>query len=240
MARSNAYRFREEWLQAALSELRPYFAECGYPLPEKIRAAIGFPSSGRKSSRVGETWHCRSSGDGFYEIFIRPDLAEPLEVLAVLCNKLIHCALPDDVSHGRKFRTASLTVGLSGKMHKAELKPLLRDRLQKLADSLGPLPHDSLNLAHDPMTGRPLDKPKRKGGRLIKAECPECAKGDMPYIIRVAASTLRKLGAPGCPVHGNPMAFELPLEDGSEEAGQVEVVEVEEGSETLERRRIGG
>jgi hypothetical protein len=42
MKSSNYHDTREGWLRAATNELRSYFAGCGYPLPDKIRFAIGF------------------------------------------------------------------------------------------------------------------------------------------------------------------------------------------------------
>jgi hypothetical protein len=170
VAKSNIREFREEWLQAATGQLRPYFLECGLEMPEKIRFAIAFPSTGRKGNRLGETWHSRSSGDGTYEIIIRSDLAEPVEVLAVLVNKLVHTVVPDDTSHGKRFRAVALKVGLSGKIHKAEPGPLLQKRLSEIADKLGPLPHAALNINDNPMTTKPLDRPKRDVG---KPHCPK-------------------------------------------------------------------
>jgi len=54
MKTPNIHNSRETWLRAAANELRPYFDSCGYQLPENIRFAIAFPSTGRKGKRVGE------------------------------------------------------------------------------------------------------------------------------------------------------------------------------------------
>jgi hypothetical protein len=213
VAKSNFRAFREEWLQDATRQLRPYFLECGLEVPEKIRFAIAFPSTGRKGNRLGETWHSRSSGDGTYEIIIRSDIAEPVEVLSVLVNKLVHTVVPDDASHGKRFRAVALKVGLSGKIHKAEPAPLLQKRLAEIADKLGPLPHAALNIEDNPMTTRPIDRPKKRGGRMLKAECLECAKDDKPYIIRIAAAPAREIGIPNCPKHGGMLSVDWPAED---------------------------
>ena len=53
---NNHQEFREGWLRAATAELGPYFASVGYPLPDDIRFAIAFTSTGRKgkvSANVG-------------------------------------------------------------------------------------------------------------------------------------------------------------------------------------------
>ena len=87
---ANRFDLREAWLRAATSELRPYFASVGFPLAENIRFAIAFLSTGRKGKRVGECWHSSTSDDSHYEIFIRADLAEPIDVLGVLAKELVH------------------------------------------------------------------------------------------------------------------------------------------------------
>lgn len=225
MAKSNVREFREEWLQDATGQLRPYFLECGLELPENIRFAIAFPSTGRKGNRLGETWSHRSSGDGTYEIIIRSDLAEPVEYLAVLVNKLVHTVIPDDESHGKRFRAVALKVGLSGKIHKAEPGPLLQKRLAEIADKLGPLPHAALNIEDNPMTTRPIDRPKKRGGRMLKAECLECAKDDKPYIIRIAAAPAREIGVPNCPKHGVLLSVDWPAEDEQGEAENADAAE---------------
>ena len=109
---NNHHEFREGWLRAATAELGPYFASVGYPLPDDIRFAIAFTSTGRKGKRVGECWHASASDDARYEIFIRADIANPIDVLGVLTKELIHTTLPADAGHGRLFKEAALKIGL--------------------------------------------------------------------------------------------------------------------------------
>ena len=45
----NCHEFREAWLRMATMELRPYFASAGYTVPENIRFAIAFTSTGRRA-----------------------------------------------------------------------------------------------------------------------------------------------------------------------------------------------
>ena|SRR5271170_1566057 len=111
---SNYHDTREGWLRAATNELRPFFTRCGFPLPEKIRFAIGFPSTGRKGNRVGECWHSSTSADEHYEIFIRADLDEPPKVLGVLVHELVHAVVPIDAKHGKKYRDVAVKIGLYG------------------------------------------------------------------------------------------------------------------------------
>jgi hypothetical protein len=213
-APSNRHEFRESWLRAAANELRPYFASCGYPLPDNIRLAIAFPSTGKKGKRLGECWHSGSSEDGAYEIFIRADISEPVEVLSVLVKELVHAAIPAaGVSHGKLFKPAAIKIGLQGKMRDAKPGVLLQTRLTQLAETLGPLPHARLHIAESPLVAVApipaaiaLDRPKKQRTRWLKAECE---KDDCGYTVRVSAKQARDVGPPHCPKHG-PMRVDLP------------------------------
>ena len=202
MKGSNYHDTREAWLRAATNELRPFFERCGYQLPENIRFAIAFPSTGRKGKRVGECWHSSTSADSAYEIFIRADLFEPEQVLGVLIKELVHTLLPADAGHGKEFRTAAMRIGLEGPMRQATPGPLLRERLQELAVSLGPLPHAQLYIEQQPMTIRGsigVDVPKKQSTRYRKAVCTDQT---CPYTVRVAMSHVTNIGPPHCPRHG--------------------------------------
>jgi hypothetical protein len=220
MKTPNIHTSREPWLRSAADELRPYFANCGLQLPDKIRYAIAFPSTGRKGKRVGECWHFSSSDDASYEIFIRADMSEPVEVLCVLVKELIHTALPPDSGHGKLFKAAAIKVGLQGPMREAKPGVLLQGRLLELAANLGPLPHASLHIEQSPLAAVAVsvDRPKKQRARMLKAECP--AK-DCGYTVRVASKWARDPGPPHCPKHGA-MAVEFPPATEDEpEAGEL-------------------
>jgi hypothetical protein len=205
---NNHHEFREGWLRAAADALRPYFASVGYPLPDDIRYAIAFTSTGRRGRRVGECWHSSSSSDARYEIFIRADLAEPVEVLSVLTKELLHTALPADAGHGRLFKDAALKIGLLPPLRMATPNALLKVKLEELALALGPLPHARLDINHDPLVavGIVVDRPKKQKARLLKAQCvnEECG-----YTLRVPIKWVRQPGPPHCPLHGA-MDVEMP------------------------------
>jgi hypothetical protein len=212
MKGSNLFDTREAWLRAAASELRQHFKSCGYELAENIRYAIAFPSTGRKGKRVGECWHCSSSADSSYEIFIRADLSDPEQVLAVQTKELVHTLLPTDAGHGKLFKTAATRIGLEGPMREAKPGPLLKDRLAVIAVGLGPLPHARLNLEQLPMTTRGtviVDAPKKQATRYRKAECMD---KDCGFTVRVTASHVRNIGPPHCPRHGA-MVVDMPVEE---------------------------
>jgi hypothetical protein len=210
----NRHDSREAWLRAGADELRPYFSDCGYPLPEKIRYAIAFTSTGRKSKRYGECWHASSSDDSTYEIFIRADLAEPLDVLAVLVKELVHTTLPPGSGHGKLFKAAAAKIGLQGPLRSALPGVLLKSRLVDVAAALGSLPHASLNVDQTPLTAVSvaIDRPKKQRTRMLKAEC---ASEDCAYTVRIASKWAHEPGPPHCPKHGA-MTVEFPPEIGNE------------------------
>ncbi len=218
MKAPNVHNSREAWLRAAANELRSYFASCGFSLPENIRYAIAFPSTGRKGKRLGECWHPANSNDSHYEIFVRADVAEPVEVLGVLVKELVHTVLPADAGHGKAFKAAAIKVGLQGPMREAKPGVLLQGRLVDLAATLGPLPHASLNIAETPLTAVAVavDRPKKQRARMLKAECSADGCG---YVVRIAAKWVNDLGPPLCPKHG-PMVVEFP--PANEDASEVE------------------
>jgi hypothetical protein len=195
----NRHELRESWLRAALNDLRPYFASAGYSLPDNIRVAVGFPSTGRRNKQVGETWDKSTSGDASYEIFIRPDLSEPVDVLAVLAAKAIHTALPANSGHGKLYKAAAVKLGLEGKMREPVAGVLLLARLNELAANLGSFPHASLVIANGPAIGHAVDRPKKQTARMLKAECSDTGCG---YTVRIAAKWALDPGPPHCPKHG--------------------------------------
>jgi hypothetical protein len=214
MKGSNLFDTREAWLRAGASELRAHFKSCGYELAENIRYAIAFPSTGRKGKRVGECWHSSTSADSCYEIFIRADLSEPEEVLAVLTKELVHTLLPLDAGHGKSFKAAATRIGLEGPMREATPGPLLKERLMGIAGGLGPLPHARLNIEQLPMTTRgtvavAIDRPKKQATRYRKAQCTD---KDCGFTVRVTVSHVKNIGPPHCPVHGA-MTVDMPADD---------------------------
>jgi hypothetical protein len=219
----NRHDFREGWLRAAAAEIRPHFASVGYPLPENIRFAIAFTSTGRKGKRLGECWHSSTSEDNSYEIFLRADIAEPVEVLGVLVKELVHTALPADTGHGKQFKDAALKIGLQGPMRKARPGILLQNRLTEVAAALGPLPHASLHIEQAPLTAVSVavDRPKKQRARMLKAHCDADGCG---YLVRVAGQQVKDVGPPHCPKHG-PMTVEFPPEAEDEAESGAEATE---------------
>ncbi len=207
MKTANIHTSRESWLRAATDELRPYFGKLGYTLPEKIRYAIAFTSTGKRGRVPGECWHPSASEDQHYEIIVRADMADPLDVLSVLVHELVHTVLPPEAKHGKEFKAAALRVGLEGPMRNAFPTPILRERLLAISANLGPLPHAKLDFM------KPSDAPKKQAARYLKAECGAACG----YTVRITAKWA-KAALPVCPInpgHGL-LVCALP-EDGDEE-----------------------
>jgi hypothetical protein len=200
----NRHDSREVWLRAATNELRPFFTMHGYQLPENIRFAVAFTSQGKKGKAAGEAWHSKASADDHYEIIIRSDFSDPSEILGILIAKLIHTLLPPEAKHGKDYRAIAVRLGLEGPMRHARPGPALRDRLNDLSATLGPIPHGKLDHSFG-FVGRP----GKQRTRMLKAECrgPGCG-----YVVRVTSKWVRDVGPPGCPKHG-PMFCEIPEEE---------------------------
>ena len=212
----NTHNSRESWLRAATNELRPYFEKLGYTLPERIRFAIAFTSTGKRGHVPGECWHPHASADQHYEIIIRADIADPQEVLGVLVHELVHTMLPPDTKHGKEFRVLAARVGLEGKMRNTRPSPILAERLNDLAANLGPLPHAKLSFA------AASDVPKKQGTRMLKAEC-NAACG---YTVRLAYKWANA-ALPVCPIdpqHGTLVCDQLNRNDQSETPKDMETI----------------
>lgn len=214
----NKHTTREGWLASATQSLRPHFTDCGYSIPEKIRFAIAFPSTGRKGKRVGELWHPSTSADGSCELIIRADLDQPADVLAVLVHQLVHSVLPPDAGHGPLFKEAAQKIGFTGKMRDATPSRLLVPLLTDIAAQLGPLPHAALKIDRGPNDKGPADRPKKQGTRLLKAACT-CG-----YTVRVTGKWVNDIGPPHCPKHGA-MTVDLPDDDAEVPAAPLDLAE---------------
>lgn len=182
---------REAWLCRMVDSLRPFFAEHGYPLPERIRVACGWPSRSAlsgKAKRIGEAWSHRCSGDGAHETFLSPVLADPIEVGATLVHELVHHAVGVEHGHKGPFRKLATAVGLVGRMTATTAGPALQERLHALAEELGPYPHAALNGG----AGR-----KKQSTRMLKVTCADCG-----CIVRMTRQWLDEVGAPTCACGG--------------------------------------
>ena len=181
------YSTREDWLTAAVTELRPLFDLWAAPLPQKIRVACGFPSNARRSNDIGECWADTASADKTIEILISPVLDNPDRVFDVLVHELCH-ALPGAMNHGVTFQKYAAAMHLrpcgTGKQawkateQTADFLPAYGE----IIGSLGAYPHAQLS----------LNTRKKQATRLLKAVCPSCQ-----YTIRLTHKWAQQ-GLPTC------------------------------------------
>lgn len=181
------YSTREEWLNAAMVELRPFF---NGSLPERIRLTCGFPSGGNRGNVVGECVSADRSADNTWEISIHPKVCAPRNVFAVLVHELIHTT-PGGFNHGANFKAWSNALHLTpvnGANYKATIPGASFDSTYAaIIESLGDYPHASLGLGARP----------KQSTRMLKAVCPTCG-----YTIRLT-SKWAKQGLPTCGIDGD-------------------------------------
>ena len=154
---------REQWLMAAVEEIRPLFERMGYLVPV-VKVSVGFPSTGGKGRHLGQCWSTKSAEDGVNQIFIAPHLQTPFDFLDTLVHELVHAVDDCESGHGESFKKIAKDVGLTGPMRSASAGEGLKPELMRIAEKLGNFPHGRLSL---PI--RTLQKaPKRPGARCAK------------------------------------------------------------------------
>ena len=178
---------REDWLNAAVSELRPFFSAVGKPLPANVRVTCGFPSNAKRSGAIGECWADTASADKTFEVLISPVLDDPTKVFEVLVHELCH-ATAGAMNHGVNFQKVANLMHLAPSPTKAGWKATgqaatFAAQYGDIIKSLDAYPHAALS-----MTTK-----KTQGTRMLKAVCPSCG-----YTVRLT-SKWAALGLPSCP-----------------------------------------
>lgn len=172
MAKTYRIDSREDWLNAAVAELRPQFKRAGYVLPEKIHVSCGWPGGGggRKNKRIGECWDPGASGDGHFEMFMSPVLADSSRVLDVLVHELVHVAVGLKAGHRAPFAKCAAAMYLQAPWTATTAAPGFDVEIEApVLKALGvPYPHAAMIRGEH--TG-----PKKQGARLVKCTCHVCA-----------------------------------------------------------------
>ena len=195
---------REQWLQAAVDQLRPLFEHHKIKLPEKVAVACGWPSKGglsQEKPRLGECWPSEATFDGIRQIFVTPRVNEPVKVLGILVHELVHSAMPDDEKHGPRFKAAMKEIGLTGRPTATMPDADLDVRLQQIAEELGAYPNSAISVDI-----KPKDAPKKATFKCFCANKREannkCRITDKnigkDYTVSVGRKML-ELGFPQCP-----------------------------------------
>lgn len=181
---------REQWLNDIAQSMKPWFVELGCQLGE-FRTSIGFPSTGRRSKRVGECWYAPSTRDGYHEIFISPTIFDSERIAGILAHELVHVAAGQEAKHGPQFKEIALAIGLEGPMRATKEGELFKERFQPILEVHGPFPGGGI-------TGQ--DSRPRQTTRMIKCTCQECG-----YTVRTTRKWIDEAGPPICPTHAEAM-----------------------------------
>lgn len=194
---------REAWLNHVAHLMRPMFAKVGFPLPPKIRITMSLTN---KSRAIGVCYDPQCSADGSYEILVRLDRFEPVDVAAILAHELAHAAVGVQAGHKGPFGILARAIGLEGKLTATVPGEAFTRAVQPLLREVGPFPHAALNW------GGPRTGPKKQGTRMLKVTCPECG-----LVARMTRKWIEEVGAVLCPAHGT-MVVDGELEGDDEEA----------------------
>jgi len=155
---------REAWLHAGADEMRTWFKKvCGVDVPE-LRISTGW--SKRSGKAVGWCWHAECAKDGVNQIFVSPEVDDPVTALAILLHEMVHASDNGASKHSGHFRTIAKALGLVGKMTHTSPGEELTAGLRKLAEDLGPYPHAKLT--------QPEGRIAKDGTRMLKLQCPSC------------------------------------------------------------------
>ena len=178
---------REAWLNRFIVAAGPAFAEAGFPIPANVRASIGFPSTGRKSKRIGECWADVCSQDGHFEVFLHPALQSNTSRIAdILTHELVHAAVGLEAKHGPIFRKCATALGLIGKMTATLAGPVWHKWADPILKELGPLPGANL--------GGMSSAPPKQTTRMLKVTCSDC-----DLIVRASKKFAPILDGATCP-----------------------------------------
>lgn len=175
---------REAWLDAAVLEMRPIFTQIDRVVPPLVRVSTGW-SKGAKKSSVGWCWKSEVASDAASNIFISPELVDPVIILAVLMHELAHATNDCRDGHGGDFLKMHARLGFVGKPTASMTSAALFDQLSPIADRLGEYPHAKLT---------PDLQIKKQTTRMLKLCAPDCCQ----YIARVSKKWV-DTGLPFCP-----------------------------------------
>lgn len=201
---------REAWMERICEELRPTFESLDAPLP-KYRVTLSLTPGKRV---VGVCFNKTVSADGVYEILIRLDQAEPLDVAAVLAHELIHAAVGLAAGHGKPFGRVARALGLEGPLTATRPGEAFKKLVAPILEKVGPFPHAPLQVEAAERSGGPRRSsgPKPQKNRQIKCRCVEPAEDGSTevcgYTCRTTRMWIERGGAPLCPIHSEPMVVE--------------------------------
>lgn len=188
---------REAWLTEAASILMDgvILPAAGMDAPPAFRITTGFPKHTRGRRVIAQCFVREASTDGVNEVFVSPELDNPMDILPTLVHELIHAA--DNCASGHRgfFARVAQAVGLEGPMTATVAGPALQAQLQALCNALGAYPHSRMD----------IDKfHVKQTVRQLKVSCNRCG-----FLARSSASQLRNWARADecCPCCRNPLTF---------------------------------
>jgi hypothetical protein len=204
---------REEWLLAAIDQVRPTFAEVGHPLPTEIRVSVGFGYGARAESRyiLAQTWATVTCADNIPAVFISPMIEANDDALAALLHELVHVADDCISGHSGRFVEIGKAIGLEGKPTQMLPGVAMFATVVTIAETLGHYPHAALDpnaTRVEVPTGTPTTKsggtrvhtgPARQTNRHYKAVCMNAECPAIGYLVRTSNHWLT-VATPICPV----------------------------------------
>lgn len=185
---------REVWLHLASRRIADRIKASGVgAFNPRLRISVGFPSRGGTGSRSKVIGQCHyASSDKFLNVFIHPELDDPVQVLATLAHEMAHAALPPGTGHKGAFVNLVRALLLIGPPTATEAsEEFAQEIAQPILDALPPYPHRALKV-----------KPKTQSTRTYKVVCY-----DDDYILRATRKQLA-VAVPACPVCDIPMWLE--------------------------------
>lgn len=196
------YPTREDWLTAAVGELKPFFLLNGVSISDKIRVSCALPSNAKRTNfkSVGECFPNTNSADAHFEIFISPVLADPIKVFETLIAMLCHTA-NGALNHGKPYqKIADAMLLLPNGTQSARYKSVTHgdafvQAYKQIIESLGAYVHAELSASVG----------KKQSTRMLKCVCPSCG-----YTVRLTSKWAYKngnLNLPICPNEGDTLGL---------------------------------
>lgn len=174
---------REVWLNRAAKTLNKWIAkDTGLKPHEKLLVSTGWPRNDKRGKVIGQCFP-RKGGTVDNHVFVSPLISDPVDVLSVLLHELVHAADNCKSGHTGTFRKAWKALGFVGKPTCSTPGLKLRERLNALAEKLGPYEHRRIYPSVDP---------HKQTTRLLKVECG-CG-----CIVRMTRKWLDEVGPPTC------------------------------------------
>ena len=152
-----------------------------------LRISVGWPKGSRGGKVVAQCFKRRVSADGVNEIFVTPEIDDPVTVLEALVHEIIHAIDDCESGHRNYFARTARKAGLVGKLTATKAGDALAATLREYSELLGAYPHHRM----DTDKGR-----QRQTTRMLKIKCGGCG-----FTARASAKWIEEMPSTAvCPV----------------------------------------